>query len=157
MAFPIIAAMGAVFEFLGGIGKAWMEKKKVEAEGRVKIAEARVNGEVQRALTVTEGDAKYDIAVAEQMESSWKDEWFVILLSIPAVLCFTGHWGASTVTDGFEALSKTPEWYQYAFLGAIIASFGLKSIIRPMLAKWFGTKDTSQIDPELVKSGENGK
>lgn len=145
---PIIGLIGAAISGITEIGKSYFERKKVEAQGKVDIAKARTEGEIKRALTVTEGDAAYDVAVAEQMESSWKDEWFVILLSIPAVLCFTGHWGAATVRDGFAALAQTPEWYQYAFLGAIVASFGLKSIIRPMLAKWFGTKDTSLIQSQ---------
>lgn len=154
MAFPLLGLIGPAFDLIGKIAGSWLEKKKIEAEGRVKVTQARVNGEIQRATTVTEGDAAYDEQVAEDMGGSWKDEWFVILLSIPAVLCFVGTWGARTVKDGFDALSGTPEWYQYAFLGAIVASFGLKSIIRPMLVKWFGVKDTSQIDPNLVKGDE---
>jgi len=144
---PIIGLIGAAISGITEIGKSYFERKKVEAQGKVDIAQARVAGEIKRALTVTEGDAAYDLAAAEQMESSWKDEWLTIMLSIPAILCFVPG-GAKYVAAGFAALKDTPEWYQWAFLGMIIASFGLKSIVRPLLAKWFGTKDTSLIQPQ---------
>lgn len=143
---PIIGLIGAAISGLTEIGKSYFERKKVESEGKVRIAEARVAGEIKRALSVTEGDAAYDLEAAEQMESSWKDEWLTIMLSIPAIVCFIPG-GAKYVAAGFAALKDTPEWYQWAFLGMIIASFGLKSIVRPLLARWFGTKDTSLIQP----------
>jgi hypothetical protein len=144
---PIIGLIGAAISAVTEIGKSYFERKKIESEGRVRVAEARVEGEIKRALTMTEGDAAYDLAAAEQMESSWKDEWLTIMLSIPAILCFIPG-GAQYVKAGFSALTETPEWYQWAFLGMVIASFGLKSIVRPLLAKWFGTKDTSLIQPQ---------
>jgi hypothetical protein len=139
MALPaLLALIPAIFSGLANIGVKYMERKQIEAQGKVDLAKARIDAEKEITLTEMQGDQQYDVKIAEDMESSWKDEWFVILLSIPAVLCFTGSWGATTVREGFTALSGTPEWYQWAFLGAIVASFGLKSIVRPLLKKWFG-------------------
>jgi hypothetical protein len=123
MAIPFI---GAAISAIASIGKAWMEKKKVEAEGKVKIAEAKVTGEVKRIQTITEGEIKYDQTIAEGMRFSWKDEYWTLVLSIPAILCFIPGM-ADLVTTGFQALKECPDWYQWALLGAIVASFGLRT------------------------------
>lgn len=122
MAIPILG----IFQVIGSLVGSWMEKKKVEAEGRIQIARAKVEGDVRRAQTYAEGEVKYDQTAAEGMATSWKDEWFVLLLSIPAVLCFIPGMD-EVVAKGFAALATTPDWYQWAFLGAIVASFGLKT------------------------------
>jgi hypothetical protein len=100
-----------------------------------------VVGAIELAKTQMQGDQAYDQRVAEDMGVSWKDEWFTIVLSIPAVLCFINETWAEHVKMGFKALQETPEWYQWCFIGAIVASFGLKSLVRPMMAKWFGVKN----------------
>ncbi len=136
--FPLLALIPALLEGAAKIGMSWMEKKKVEAQGKVDIAKARVDGQIMLTKTQMEGDQAYDVKVAEDMGGSWKDEWFVILLSIPAVLCFINDSWAQHVLKGFQALAQAPDWYKWSFVGAIIASFGLKSLVRPMLNKWFG-------------------
>jgi hypothetical protein len=138
MPFPFLALIPAVFNTVASLGQSWLKKKEIEAQGKVDLAKAKVEGSIMLAKTQMEGDQAYDQRIAEDMGASWKDEWFVIILSIPAVLCFINETWAEHVKMGFRALQETPEWYQWAFLGAIVASFGLKSIVRPMLAKWFG-------------------
>jgi hypothetical protein len=53
--------------------------------------------------------ADWERIMAEGAKSSWKDEWFVIVLSIPLILAFIP--GAEGWVDrGFEQLSKAPDW-----------------------------------------------
>ena len=59
--------------------------------------------------------------MAQGSVHSLKDEYLVILFSIPLILAFCGDWGRDVVEQGFAALETMPEWYQYS-LGAIIAS-----------------------------------
>ena len=69
--------------------------------------------------------ADWERIMAEGAKSSWKDEWFVIVLSIPLVLAFIP--GAEGWVDrGFEQLSKAPDWYFYSLGIAISASFGVR-------------------------------
>ena len=67
-------------------------------------------------------------------ETSWKDEWFVILLSIPAVMAFipglSGYVGM-----GFAELAKAPDWYLGAFGIAVAASFGFRKFADRMVKK----------------------
>ena len=65
--------------------------------------------------------------MAQGTTNSYKDEYLVILFSIPLILSFCGEWGRVTVAEGFVALQAMPEWYQYT-LGVIVASsFAVRS------------------------------
>ena len=58
--------------------------------------------------------ADWERIMAQGSQSSWKDEWFVIVLSIPLVLAFvpgTEGW----VDSGFQQLSKAPDWYFFGY------------------------------------------
>ena len=93
-----------------------------EIQGKIKIEEARIEAKVKAADQLYE----LDRIGAQDMRYSWKDEWFVVLLSIPFILCFIPPL-APYALEGFRVLSTTPEWYRWAFLGAIVASFGLRT------------------------------
>ena len=125
MAIPIIDGILGVVNTVGGIFTNWQERKKIESAGKVEIAKATVEGEVKRKQTVVEGDINYDQSAVEGMRYSWKDEWFALLLSAPFIMCFIPPL-QDYVKQGFEILAGTPEWYQWCFIGAIVASFGLR-------------------------------
>ena len=80
------------------------------------------------------GEADWDLEGIKNTKGSWKDEYLTILFSIPLLLCFI-PFTVDYVERGFEALSKTPDWYKYT-LGVIVsASFGIKGA-----TKFFGKK-----------------
>lgn len=57
--------------------------------------------------------------------SGWKDEFVLLLLSIPLIMSFIPNM-QSYVVDGFEALSKTPDWYQWLILAVFTAVYGIR-------------------------------
>lgn len=126
---PFIGPALRVFDTIGGIFSKWQDRKLVKAEGKLEIEKAIIDGKIKQALSITEGEIKYDLVAAEGMKHSWKDEWFTILLSIPVIMCFIPYPPLQAqVKVGFDILTtSTPEWYQYCFIGAIVASFGLKT------------------------------
>ena len=120
--------IGAALATIGGAFKSWMDAKKVKQEGKVTIATA----EIQAKVAKIEKEADMDIQSTSDMRYSWKDEWFTILLSLPFIGSFL-PWTQKYVADGFNFLKlNTPDWYQWAFVGAIAASFGLRT--------WMGWK-----------------
>jgi hypothetical protein len=127
---PIIDGILGVVKTAGGIFSNWQKRKLIKSQGKIEIEKAKVEGEIKREQTRVEGDVQYDNIVAEGMKFSWKDEWFTILLSAPFIGSFIP--GVQVyVRDGFVFLhNHTPDWYQWAFLGAIIASFGLKDLFK---------------------------
>ena len=69
--------------------------------------------------------------MAQGSQVSWKDEWFTILLSIPAILAFIPG-AVGYVEQGFKALNGMPDWYKAAFGLAVAASFGYRKFIGVM-------------------------
>lgn len=62
----------------------------------------------------------------EQIRNSgWKDEFVLLLLSIPLIMSFLPNM-QPYVVDGFEALSKTPDWYQWLILAVFTAVYGIR-------------------------------
>ena len=110
---------------LGTLASSWLQGKtdKNNAEARLKLTEAEAKSKIM--LSEKTSVADWERIMAQNSDSSWKDEWFVIILSIPMILCFIpGMEGV--VHHGFEQLQQAPDWYMYALLTAISASFGIR-------------------------------
>lgn len=107
----------------------WQKRKTAEAEATVAIAKARAEAEVTRLQKAQDAEIAWDQSAVEQMERSWKDEWFTLLLSIPAIIAFIKP---EIVLVGFQALEVMPLWYQTALGVAIAASFGYRKLVDAM-------------------------
>lgn len=116
-----------------GIGKdyvdAKMEQRKAEVEA--KTAVTRAEGEAKAALLVKAADAEasWDAIMAKNSETSWKDEFWTIVLSIPLIMAFIPGL-AEYVQEGFTVLSGVPDWYFYSILTAIAGAFGFRAVTR---------------------------
>ena len=112
---------------VAGLASSWLEAKTAgkAAEAKLKLTEAEAKAKVM--LSEKTSVADWERIMAQGTQNSWKDEYLVLLWSIPLILCFTGEWGRETVAAGFAALETMPEWYQYT-LGVIVASsFAVRS------------------------------
>lgn len=116
-----------------GIGAGALEKrqrlKEIELEGETRISVARAEAEVARLNKSVDAEIDWDREAANQMQSSWKDEYLTLLLSAPMILAFFGEWGREAVAKGFSAIAMAPEWYKVAFLVTIAASFGVRALV----------------------------
>lgn len=122
MPLPLLGFIGPIVSALGSIGKSWLETRKVKAEGKIAIAQAKVEARVQKEAA----KANMDLSAMDNMRHSWKDEYLVILLSVPVIMCFVPGL-EDYALNGFEILSQTPDWYKWALTGMIAASFGLRT------------------------------
>jgi hypothetical protein len=117
------AFIGPIAELAGG----WLSAKtqKQAADAKLKLTEAEAKAKI--LLSKETSVADWERMMAQGSQSSWKDEYFVIILSIPLILCWipgTEGW----VDRGFEQLSKAPDWYFYSLGIAISASFGVRGV-----------------------------
>jgi hypothetical protein len=104
---------------VGGIASEWLQGKREEAKAK---QEAKI--------TAIKSVENWDSIQATNASSSFKDEWFVVILSIPMIGAFIPSL-VPYIERGFQVLDTMPDYYK-GFLGAAIAaSFGLKS-----LANW---------------------
>ena len=123
--------LGPITNIVGGIVQGKMEQKA--AETKMKVAKADAQAKIMLSQATSEAD--WDKIMAEGSHNSWKDEYLVILLTFPMILCFCGDWGRTVVAEGFIALQNMPSFYQYFVGSAVAASFGIKGA-----AKVFGKK-----------------
>lgn len=98
-------------------------------------------------LETLRGKAAYERAKTERAENSegrdhewelesiknsgWKDEWVLIILSIPMILAFIPY-TVTYVNMGFAALSTTPLWYRTTVMTIYLATFGIRLWRRDM-------------------------
>ena len=126
----IQALIGPIASLAGTWLNGKVETKAAETKAKVAKAEA----EAQIMLSRATSEADWEKIMAQGSNNSWKDEWLVILFSIPLILAFIpGMEGV--VQNGFEQLNKMPEWYQYSLGVIVAASFGVRSA-----TKFFGKK-----------------
>ena len=84
---------------------------------------------IERIVNATDKIAEWERIQAENGAHSWKDEFWTIVLSIPAIGCFIPG-GADVMIKGFEAMKAMPEFYQ-AWLGvAVLSAFGIRVLKR---------------------------
>jgi hypothetical protein len=62
---------------------------------------------------------------------NWKDEWVLIVLSIPMILVFI-PFTQPFITAGFASLATTPLWYRTTVMTIYLATFGLRLWRRDM-------------------------
>lgn len=127
----IQALIGPLTELAGG----WLKGKADAnaAAANLKLVEAEAKSKILLSKETSVHD--WERIMAKGTQHSWKDEYLVLLFSVPLILCFTGEWGRTAVAEGFAALEAMPEWYQYT-LGVIVASsFAVRSA-----TKFFGRK-----------------
>lgn len=102
--------------------KAELKQAKFESELKFELAKGD-----RQAQLIREGlaaDANWEMEFARQAANSWKDEYTLGVVSIPAILAFikTDTFnGAEIVLEGFRALAMTPVWYQI-LLGTMFAA-----------------------------------
>ena len=94
----------------------------------------------QAKLQVIQNDADWESKMAAASASSWKDEFWTLVLAVP-LFCL----GYSVivddpailqrVSDSFSALDNLPDWYQYLLFLAVSASFGIRGADKLMKLK----------------------
>lgn len=123
--FDIFSAIKMVATPITQVVAGWQERKKVKLEGDVAVAKAVTNARIEKVKTGQAADIAWEKTSLDQ--SGWKDEYWTIVLSIPMIMCFIPGL-VDYVAQGFVALQKTPEWYQYAIGIAIGSAFGVRQI-----------------------------
>ena len=116
-----------------GLVQGWQARKKVKLESDLAIATAKTTSIIRRLDTQQEGDIAWEnTSIAN---AGWKDEFWTIVIAVPAIICFFGPTMADYVTAGFAALATCPEWYQWALMVSVASAFGYKKIADFMALK----------------------
>ena len=89
------------------------------------------DAQMLHAEKMAKGDIEYKAKIIESKDNGYKDEFVLILISIPILIL-----GYSIFTDDvdirnkldlfFEYFNQLPYWYQAIFIGVVSAIYGLK-------------------------------
>lgn len=124
---------------VGGV-TGWFERKQklaqTRAENEAAVAQAETNAKIARLNKAQDAEIEWDQEALSQMKHSWKDEYFVIVWTVPiwlAMLPF--EWAHDASVAFFETLTNAPDWYVTGMAVMIAASFGVRQIINMMRAR----------------------
>ena len=112
---------------IASLAGSWMEKKVAEQKGKSAVAMAKAEAEAEVMKVAAAQEAGWEKIMAQASDNSWKDEAWTVLFIIIIAMCFV-PFTQPYVEEGFAALSRTPEWFQWAMYSSIGASFGLRGI-----------------------------
>jgi len=101
---------------------------KNKQKTKMLMADAQMN----HAQKMAEGKEEYQGKLLESRNSDWKDEFILILLSVPIVMLGFAVWSDNPehmekMKLFFEYFSNLPFWYQSIFVGVIASVYGLKA------------------------------
>ena len=112
--------------------KGFIQTKKLK--GEVKIAQ--IAAEKKRNEDIVSGKIKWEQSAIDQMKGSWKDEFVLLALMIPAICSFLPFMQPH-IERGFEILSTLPEYYTHLLYLACSVSLGGRAVpgIKGMITK----------------------
>lgn len=113
-----------IFDTVLGMANDWFQARRARAQ-------ARLEADIQIERRRVDADIDWDRIQAQNSGNSWKDEWWTIVLSIPAILAFIPA-SQPFVMSGFESLVEMPIWYQAMLATAVAAAFGRQQLINFM-------------------------
>lgn len=122
--------MSLISSLLGSLGGKVVEaydsrsqRKHDEKLKKIELDELKHKTKMEMVQRGQEIDNSWEL---EQIKNSgWKDEFVLLLLSIPLVMSFIPQM-QPYVVDGFAALSTTPDWYQWLILSVFAAIYGIR-------------------------------
>jgi hypothetical protein len=101
-------------------------------QNRQKTKMLMSDAQMRHAEKMANGEADYQGKLLESRNSDWKDEFILILLSVPIVMLGFAVWSDNPehmekMQLFFEYFSNLPFWYQTIFVGVIASVYGLKA------------------------------
>ena len=127
--------------------RGWQERKTIQTQADVEIAKTKANALLEQAKATVEMakkgqviEADWDTNAQKQMQSSWKDEFLMVLLFSPVVMLFASAFMdnlqfQNRIINAVKALEQFPIWYVTMLLGIVAAVYGLRWLIAPIANK----------------------
>lgn len=109
----------------------------LKAKSELKLT--KVKGEIDITKQKAQSIDTWEQTHAKGSQTSWKDEFWTVVWSIPVILAFVPG-GVAYAVAGFEALKQMPEWYTYTLMTIVLASFGIRitGTVKDQIDKWKG-------------------
>ena len=120
MAFPVLNILSMAFKVGTHIYKNKQQTKMLMSDAQRTHAEK-----------MARGDIEYKSKIIESNDRGWKDEFVLILVSLPILLLAYSVFSddpaiRERIDLFFEYFKNLPYWYQAIFIGVVSAIYGLK-------------------------------
>lgn len=115
----VLGGGGLVGEIFGTIKDGLENKRKLKNAIALKKQEL--------ITTQQTADISWDQLWAKQAETSWKDEFWTIIIAAPFIMAFIPGL-APYARAGFEVVGGYPETYQWMLAVAVGAAFGVSKL-----------------------------
>lgn len=114
------------------VAKYYQEKQQLQHARELEKIRGKIAYEEAKTKRASESEGRdHEWELESIRNSGWKDEWVLILLSIPLVLVFFPY-TQDYILIGFQNLSQTPDWYQWLVLAIFTAIYGIRLWRRKM-------------------------
>jgi len=112
--------------------KGFVETKKAKSELKLTEIQAQKSLKEQQIA----GKVAWEASAVDQMKGSWKDEFVLLALMIPAICSFLPFMQPH-IARGFEILETLPEYYTHLLYLACSVSLGVRAApgIKGMISK----------------------
>ena len=121
-----MAMIGAIVNGVTNVASSFIDARKEKSAQKARIQQAKVDAEITRINNSMNTERDYDLEALRQTQYSYKDEVALLIILAPFVGSFL-PWTQEYVAQGWQHLTDyAPDWYTYAFLGAIGASMGIR-------------------------------
>lgn len=135
---PFLAALQWIASPITSIIEGWQERKTLtvetqqaiaqnKAENKMRLDTARVDAKITKELNLANTIADYDQQAQKNMATSFKDEYLILLHTLPI-------WGYiipnQTFRDGLDMiwlkLAEAPDYWWIIYIGMVASTFGLR-------------------------------
>ena len=120
MALPVLNLLTSAFKVGTHLYQNRQKTKMLMSDAQMRHAEKMSTGEIE-----------YKAKIIESNDKGWKDEFVLILVSLPILLLAYSVFSDSPdirqrLDLFFEYFKNLPYWYQAIFIGVVSAIYGLK-------------------------------
>ena len=104
----------------------YRDKQKLKHERELEKMRGKIEYEKAKSERAAKSEGyDNDWEKMQIANSGWKDEFTLLVLSIPMILVFVPQ-TSPYIADGFDKLAGTPEWYRWLVIMIYAASWGIR-------------------------------
>ena len=124
--------LGPITNIVGDTIKGFVETKKAKADLALTEIKAQKSLKAQQIA----GKVAWEASAVDQMKGSWKDEFVLLALMVPAICAFLPFMQPH-IERGFAILETLPEYYTHLLYLACSVSLGVRAApgIKGMISK----------------------
>ncbi|WP_112212721.1 hypothetical protein [Agrobacterium sp. CFBP2214] len=157
----ILGTIATPLKYIVGEVSKWSERRDLIKEAELKAKLAKITADSELAAYKAKADVEWDLAWAGQAQSSWKDEYILILWTLP-MLAFLPALFFPDMREGVEATLQFVQtlggpdviyWYMGGWGVIFSATFGMKNALQLMVPGNISkiTEAFSQVPDDIPK------